>query len=319
MDLDAYFAEHPMHGDTETYLRVPDDFKSGFVALVGRPNSGKSTLLNAVMDGKIAITSKTAQTTRNRIQAVFTRSNFQMILVDTPGLHKPHDMLGEELNASALKALDDVDVVVMMIDSSCPVGKGDIWVARAISNTNAKKICVLSKTDLVTKEQVATQWEAAKNLCDFDAVVALSSVSGYNLDAFIEEASDLLPYGPKWFPDDMKTDQPIEVMVAEFIREKILRSFREEVPHCVGVQTTEMEYDDRKNLYRIFATIFVERESQKAMIIGKQGKSIKSIGVRAREDLEKLLGCRVYLELKAAVKKNWRSDEAQIRKFGYID
>ena len=294
-----------------------DDFKSGFVTLVGRPNAGKSTLLNAIMGKKIAITSDTVQTTRHRFRAVLTRTSFQMIIVDTPGLHKPHDALGDELNTSALKALEDVDVIAMLIDASKPVGSGDEWVAEQVRSLRSKKICVLTKTDLVGDAELCVQREAADKLAKWDAFVALSSVSGKNLDAFVEEVAYLLPPGPKWFPADMETDQPIEVIVAEFIREKILREFNDEVPHAIGVQVEEMRYVKKSDLTRIYAIVYVERESQKGIIIGKGGSAIKQIGTLARADLEQLLGTRVFLDLSVKVKKNWRRDANQIRRFGY--
>lgn len=294
-----------------------DDFKSGFVTLIGRPNAGKSTLLNAIMGKKIAITSDTVQTTRHRFRAVLTRTSFQMIIVDTPGLHKPHDALGDELNTSALKALEDVDVAAMLIDASKPVGSGDEWVAEQVRSLRSKKICVLTKTDLVGDAELCAQRQAANKLAKWDAFVALSSVSGKNLDAFVEEVAYLLPPGPKWFPADMETDQPIEVIVAEFIREKILREFNDEVPHAIGVQVEEMRYVKKSDLTRIYAIVYVERESQKGIIIGKGGSAIKQIGTLARADLEQLLGTRVFLDLSVKVKKNWRRDANQIRRFGY--
>ena len=294
-----------------------EGFKSGFATLVGRPNAGKSTLINTIMGKKIAITSNTAQTTRHRFRAVLTREDFQLILVDTPGLHKPHDALGEELNTSALKALEDVDVIAMLVDASQPIGTGDEWVAKQIERSRAAKILVLSKRDLASDAQLDAQREAAERLGKWDAMVALSSETGKNVDAFVEEAVFFLPEGPKWFPDDMETDQPVEVVVAEFIREKILRTFRDEVPHAIGVRVEEMEYDRKKDLNRIFAVVYVERDSQKGIIIGKKGAAIKRIGTEARADLEQLLGTRVYLDLSVKVKKNWRRDATQIRRFGY--
>lgn len=295
----------------------PEGFRSGFVTLVGRPNSGKSTLLNAIMGKKIAITSNTAQTTRHRFRAVLTRPDFQMIMVDTPGLHKPHDALGEELNTSALKALEDVDVVAMLIDSSKPVGTGDEWVAEQVKRARSKKVLVLSKTDLSTPGQVESQLEAARGLADWDSVVTCSSQTLDGVDGFIDTVVACLPEGPKWFPDDMETDQPIEVVVAEFIREKILRTFKDEVPHAIGVRVEEMKYTRKTNLDSIRAIIYVERDSQKGIIIGKHGAAIKQIGIEAREDLQQLLGTRVYLDLNVKVKKNWRRDATQIRRFGY--
>ena len=295
-----------------------EGFKSGFATLVGRPNAGKSTLLNAIMGKKIAITSNTAQTTRHRFRAVHTTDDMQMIIVDTPGLHKPQDALGEELNTSAIKALEDVDVVAMLIDASKPIGRGDEWVAAQVrAAKGSAKICVLSKTDLASDAEISAQREAAEKLCDWDAMVALSAETGRNVDAFVEEVQFLLPEGPAWFPADMETDQPIEVIVAEFIREKILRTFRDEVPHSIGVTIEHMEYDKKKDLNRILARIYVERDSQKGIIIGKGGSAIKRIGQEAREDLEQLLGTRVYLDLMVKVKKNWRRDATQIRRFGY--
>ncbi len=296
---------------------LQEGFKSGFVTFVGRPNAGKSTLLNAIMGKKIAITSSTAQTTRHRFRAVLTRPEFQMIMVDTPGLHKPHDALGEELNLSACKALEDVDVVAFLVDATQPIGRGDEWVAAQLKQCKAGKICVLSKTDLANDAQISAQREAAERLGTWDAMVALSSKTGKNVEAFVEEVVYLLPEGPAWFPPDMETDQPLEVMVAEFVREKILRSFDDEVPHSIGVRTDEMEYLPKRDLTRIIASVYVERESQKGIIIGKGGAAIKRIGTEARLDLEQLLGTRVYLDLSVKVKKNWRRDATQIRRFGY--
>ncbi len=316
MDLDAYFANNPMGGPTDA---TPEGFKSGFVALVGRPNAGKSTLVNEIVGFKVAITSKTSQTTRQRIRAVVNDDKFQLVLVDTPGLHKPKDVLGEELNDTAVKSLEDVDVIAMMIDASQPVGRGDEWVASQINRSHSPKICVLSKNDLATPEQINEQRIAAEKLADWSAMVSLSSKTRHNLHAFVEECVFLLPEGPRWFPADMQTDQTEEMLVAEFIREKILRTFRDEIPHSVGVKLDLMEYDQKKRLYRIYATVLTERESQKAILIGKGGSAVKRVGMQARDDLEALLGAKVFLDLSVKVKRNWRSDEAQLRAFGYAE
>ena len=292
-------------------------YKSGFVTLIGRPNAGKSTLLNAVIGKKIAITSNTAQTTRHRFRAVKTTDDYQLIIVDTPGLHKPHDALGEELNTSALKALEDVDVIAMLIDSSMPVGTGDEWVANQLKSVKTPKVLVLSKSALVDEAAIREQRAAAESLVQWDAIVICSALEGEGVDDFVQTVTALMPEGPQWFPTDMETDQPIEVVVAEFIREKILRSFRDEIPHAIGVQTEEMHYIRKKDLYNIRAIIYVEHESQKGMIIGKKGTAIKRIGTEARTDLERILGCRVYLDLSVKVRKNWRRDANQIRRFGY--
>lgn len=298
---------------------TPGEVRSGFVALVGRPNAGKSTLTNALVGAKVAITSDTPQTTRHRLRAVIDREDAQVVLVDTPGLHKPHDALGEELNRSALKSLEDVDVVALLIDASKRVGSGDVWVAEHVAKARGvtHRILVITKADLATQEQVETQIEAAKALATWDDVVVLSALDGFNVQGFYEAVVRLLPMGPRWFPRDMPTDQPLEVMIAEFVREKILRSTRHEVPHAVGVQVEELESLPKKDLTRIWAVIYVERDSQKGIIIGKGGELIKRVGTEAREDLERLLGTKVFLELTVKVKKDWRRDASQIRRFGY--
>lgn len=295
----------------------PSTFKSGFVTLIGRPSSGKSTLLNALMGKKLAIASPTAQTTRHRFRAVHTTDDHQMVIVDTPGVHKPHDALGEELNVTALKSLDGIDVVAFLLDASAPFGRGDEWVIKGLSKVKAPKILVLSKIDLVDDAQLDEQRYRAVSLAEWDDVVELSSLTGENLDAFIEAVTDRLPTGPLWFPADMETDQPVEVIVAEFIREKILLNAYDEVPHAVGVVVDEMDFNRRKNMQRIFASIYVERDSQKGIVIGKGGAAIKQVGTQAREDLERLLGCKVFLDLQVKVRKNWRRDLNQIRRFGY--
>ena len=293
-------------------------FRSGFVALVGRPNAGKSTLTNALVGEKIAITSDTPQTTRHRLRAVVDREDAQIVLVDTPGLHKPHDALGEELNRSALKSLEDVDVVAFLIDATQPIGGGDRWVAEHVAKARAgKRILVITKADIATAEQVEKQLNAGRRLGTFDDEVVLSAVAGFNLGGFIETVMRFLPEGPRWFPAGMPTDQSVEVMIAEFVREKILRSTFDEVPHAVGVSIDELEQDEKRDLTRIFATIYVERDSQKGIIVGKGGVMIKQVGTEARVDLERLLGNRVYLDLKVKVKKDWRRDASQIRRFGY--
>ena len=294
-----------------------ESFRSGFVAMIGRPNAGKSTLVNAIVGHKIAITSDTAQTTRHRFNAVLTRPEFQLVMVDTPGLHKPHDALGEELNESAIKGLEGIDAAAFLLDCSKPFGRGDAWVVRQVQASKAKKVLVLTKTDLVDDETVEAQRQAAFEAGKWDSVVALSALTGENVEGFIQAVAELMPEGPMWFPADMDTDQSIEVIVAEFIREKILRSFFDEVPHAVGVAVEEMEYVKKSYLERIYATIYVEHDSQKGIIIGKKGSALKRIGTEARNDLEQFLGSKVFLDLRVKVRKNWRRDLNQIRRFGY--
>jgi GTP-binding protein Era len=298
---------------------MPTVFRSGFVALIGRPNAGKSTLVNAALGRKLLITSQTAQTTRHRFRAILDGEGYQLVLVDTPGIHKPHDLLGEELNSTAAKSIEDVDAIAFVVDSSEPIGKGDEWVAAIIRKSHVPCILVLSKSDLVGPGELAAQEENARQLLDFSDVVALSALEGKNIGAFVEAAVRHLPHGPCWFPPGTGCDQPLEVVIAEFIREKVLRSTFDEVPHSVGVAVTELEYQKKGGLYRIFATLYVERESQKGIIVGKGGQQIKSIGTEARADLEHFLSARVYLDLRVKLRRGWRKDKASIRRFGYGD
>ncbi len=297
MDLDAYFSEHPDMADDA--MDAPEGFRSGFVALVGRPNAGKSTLMNALVGQKVAITSATPQTTRRNVQGVLTLPTCQMVFVDTPGLHKPHDLLGEHLNASASSALHDE------------------WVAAQVAKSDAARVLVLSKRDIATDAQTASQFEAARNLVEWDAVVSLSAKTGYNAKAFIEEVMGFLPEGPLWYPRDATSNVGLETMISEIVREKVLRSFREEVPHSVGVKVDSLE--ERAGLFVAEASIYVERASQKAMLIGAKGASVKRIGMEARADLEDMLKARWHLGLHVKVKKNWRKDETEIQRLGYTE
>lgn len=315
-DLDEMLKAAGIADEAGEYVD-PEVFRSGFVTLVGRPNAGKSTLLNAVMGEKVAITSRTAQTTRHRFRAVYDTDEMQMVMVDTPGLHKPEDALGEELNESALQALEDVDVVAMLIDSSKPIGRGDEWVARQVQQLKCKKILVISKTDLVKKAVIREQIAKADQMGSWDDVVTLSSKQKVGIDDFIDAVYDLLPNGPRWFPKGTGVDLSDEVLIAEFIREKILRHTRDEVPHSVGVQVEQIDRDPQTGFMKVWAVIYVERNSQKGIIIGHGGSMIKQVGSEARQDLERLFDVGVHLDLTVKVKKDWRSDASQIRKFGY--
>ena len=300
-------------------------FRSGFIALVGRPNAGKSTLVNALVGEKVAITSDRAQTTRHRLRAILNSDDAQIILVDTPGLHKPHDALGEEVNRATYKAIEDVDALCFLIDSTQPVGAGDRWIAELLAGAGADipVLAVLTKCDLATPAQIEAQRAAAAELLQLPGgqvpVTELSALTGAGLADFVETLAALLPEGPRWFPEDMTTDQSPETLIAEFIREKALRLTFEEVPHAIGVAIDDLEQTENGKLTRIFATLYVEQESQKGIVVGKGGERIKRIGSEARVDLERLLGTRVFLDLRVKVKKNWRRDAAQIRRFGYGD
>jgi GTP-binding protein Era len=294
-----------------------EEVRSGFVALVGRPNAGKSTLVNALVGSKVAIVSDKPQTTRHRLRAILDTDDAQIVLVDTPGLHKPHDALGEELNRSALMSLHDVDVVCMVVDLSADVGGGDRWVAQHVAATGASKVLVLTKADLPSPRPIEDRMADARALAPFDEVVVLSAKECFNLEGFVAAVSAHLPMGPRFFPRDMTSDQPEEVVIAELVREKVLWHTRDEVPHSVGVVIDDMTYDDAKDTTVIHATIYVERESQQGIIVGTGGSMVKRIGTEAREDLETMLGTKVFLELVVRVRKDWRSDGAMIRRFGY--
>ena len=292
-------------------------FTSGFVALVGRPNAGKSTLLNAVMGEKLAITSPVAQTTRRRMRAVVNTDHSQLVIIDTPGLHKPKDALGSELNKSALGELADADVVAFLVDATKPVGTGDAWVANHVARADAGyKLLVLTKADVAKPDQVAAQLEAARALCDFDDELVVSATEGFNVDAFVELVSAHLPEGPRWFPEDMDVDASPEELVAEFVREKLFLHLRQELPHSVGVICDDIDFTDDEHA-TIAATILVEREGQKGIVVGRGGQMIKQVGIEARRDIERLLGCKVFLDLTVRVCPAWRRDARQIRRLGY--
>jgi len=295
----------------------PDAVRSGFVAVVGRPNAGKSTLVNALVGVKVAITSEMPQTTRHRLRAVIDRDDAQVVLVDTPGIHKPVDALGEEVNRSSMLALADVDVIALCVDATAAVGPGDRWIAQRVFGRDTPCVLVITKADAARDGMVENQLAAGRALGQFADEVVLSAMSGFNLEGFVSAVVRLLPLGPRFFPRDMRTDQSTEVMLAELVREKVLRHTRDEVPHAVGVALDELRYDERRALHTVRSTVYVERDSQKGIIIGKGGEMVRLIGTEARGDLERLLGGKVYLDLRVKVKKDWRRDSSQIKRFGY--
>ena len=304
-----------MSDPSETSGEKP--FKSGFVALVGRPNVGKSTLVNACMGEKVAITSPVAQTTRRRMRAVVNTPDSQLVIIDTPGLHKPKDALGKELNQTALAELADADVVAFLVDATMPVGTGDAWVAKHVDSADAGfKLLVITKADIAKPGQVEAQLEAARALAAFDDELVLSATENFNVDAFLDIVSAHLPEGPRWFPEDMDTDATPEDLVAEFVREKLFLNLRQEVPHSIGVRCDDIEYADDGHA-SITATILVEREGQKGIVVGHGGAMVKKVGIEARRDIERLLGCKVYLDLSVRVQPQWRRDANEIRRLGY--
>ena len=301
---------------TDATQEIP--FRSGFVALVGRPSVGKSTLLNACLGEKVAITSPVAQTTRRRLRGVVNTEHAQLVLVDTPGIHKPKDALGKELNRVALGELADVDAVAFLIDATKPVGRGDQWVANHVEASEALyKLLVVTKADIATPEQVEAQLQAARALAHFDDELVLSAKEDFNVDRFIRLVAEHLPEGPQWFPDDMDIDATPEELVSEFVREKVLMHMRQEIPHSVGVVCDDISWSKGAHA-SVVATVLVERESQKGMVIGKGGRMIRRIGSEARRDIERLLGAKsVYLDLSVRVQPEWRRDANEIRRLGY--
>ncbi|WP_297034500.1 GTPase Era [uncultured Enorma sp.] len=311
-ELDAFVDEDE---NGEIAPAAQSGFKSGFVALVGRPNAGKSTLMNACMGRKMAITSPVAQTTRRRMLGVVRTDDAQIVFVDTPGLHKPQDSLGSELNKSALAEFKDVDVLCFLIDASKPIGRGDAWVAERVAKAPTKRVLVLTKADLASPENVMKQIAAARELFTFDDEIVLSATENFNVDSFIALVSNYLPEGPMWFPEGVDTDASDEMIVSEFVREKLLLRTREEVPHSIGVMCDSIER--RRGTLIVHATIYVERDGQKGIIIGKRGEMLKHVGIDARRDLERIFGCKVFLELDVRVKSRWREDAREIRRLGY--
>lgn len=308
-----------MSRDDHTPMHCPSSqeaFRSGFVALVGRPNVGKSTLLNACYGAKIAITSDVAQTTRRRMRAIVNTATSQLVIVDTPGLHKPKDALGKELNRAALAELADMDVVALLIDATKPVGRGDEWVAGRVEASAAPfKLLVVTKADIAGPEMVASQLERASRLTRFDDSLVVSAREGFNVDTFLAIVSEHLPRGPRWFPDGMDVDLTDEELVAEFVREKALLNLRQELPHSVGVTCDEISWA-KDGHASVAATVIVEREGQKGIVIGRGGSMIKRIGTEARRDVERLLGASCFLDLRVQVRPGWRRDRSEIRRMG---
>ena len=289
--------------------------KSGFIGLVGRPNVGKSTLLNAIIGHKVAITSDKPQTTRNVIQGIRTDEDSQMVFVDTPGIHKPKNKLGRILNKEAYYSLEDVDVVLFLVDITEPLGKGDMFVIDVLKKVEVPVILVINKIDKLPKEEILKKIDQYKDLYNFDEIVPISARKMDNVDRLITVLKSKLTDNIKYYDEDMYTDKPVNFMVSELIREKILELTFEEVPHSVSVITDSMEYG--RDSVNIKATIVVDRENLKRILVGKNGTMIKEIGTRARMDIEPFLGKKVYLELFVKVIPKWRDREKFLNEIGY--
>lgn len=294
------------------------EHKSGFVSIIGRPNVGKSTFMNRVIGHKIAIMSDKTQTTRNKIQGVMTREDAQIIFLDTPGIHKPKHKLGDYMMRVAKNTLSEIDAIMFMVNVNEDIGRGDEYIMEMLKNVKTPVFLVLNKIDLVHPDALMPKIEKYKTYMDFTEIVPISALEGLNVDHFIDVLKDYLPEGPKYYPDDQISDHPEQFVVGEIIREKILHLTSEEIPHAIGVNVDRMIKESEERV-RIEATIFVERDSQKGIVIGKGGKKLKEVGKRARRDIEMLLGSKVYLELWVKVQKDWRNKVNFIRQMGYVE
>ena len=296
---------------------MENNYKSGFAALIGRPNVGKSTLMNRLIGQTIAITSNKPQTTRNRIQTVYTDEEGQIIFLDTPGIHKAKNKLGEYMVSVAESTLRDVDVILWLVEASDYIGAGEQHIAECLRKVDTPVILVINKIDKVKKEEILGFIDAYKDICDFAEIIPLSALKGENTENLIPLIFKYMEDGPQYYDEDTVTDQPERQIAAELIREKALRKLDDEIPHGIAVAIDIMKERPRGNIMDIDATIICERDSHKGIIIGKQGSMLKAIGTDARKDIEAMLGMKVNLKLWVKVKKNWRDSDFLIKNFGY--
>ena len=292
------------------------NFKSGFVAVVGRPNVGKSTLINSLIGQKVLIMSDKPQTTRNKIMCVLTQEDGQILFVDTPGIHKPKHKLGELMVQTAQSTLKEVDVVLMVADGTASFGSGEEYIIEQLRAVRTPVILAINKIDMLSKEAIFPIIRQYQERFDFQAIVPISALEHIQLEALVEEIKTHLEPGPQYYPEDMITDQPERLVIAEMIREKVLHLTREEIPHAIAVEIEEIKTRPNEDLY-VRAVIYVERESQKGIGIGAKGGLLKEIGRLAREDVQGLLGSKVYLDLWVKVKKDWRNRDMMLRTLGY--
>ena len=291
-------------------------FRSGFVAVVGRPNTGKSTLVNALVGRKVAIVSDKPQTTRRDVRAVLTTDAYQVVFTDTPGFHKPRTLLGTRLNDLVGEATQGVDAIVQVVDAKAGVGTGDAYVfERQVGGFPGPKFCAVNKLDLIRNRQEVPQLEAAAALGTWDEVVPVSAKTGRGVRVLLDLIAERLPEGPAYYPTDEVTDQPLEVRVAEIVREKALAVTRQEVPHSIAVVVEELERED--SITKVHAALIVERESQKGIVIGKGGETLKTIGSRARQEMEFVLATKVFLDLRVKVLKEWQRDPKALQRLGF--
>lgn len=291
-------------------------FRSGFVAIIGRPNVGKSTLMNQVIGQKIAIMSDKPQTTRNKIHGVYTTDDYQIVFLDTPGIHKPQSKLGDYMMKVAESTLNEVEAILFLVDVAEGLGGGDRFIIERLKRVKTPVILVLNKIDQVQPEQLLPIIASYKDLYEFAQIVPVSALNGNNVNTLLEQTSNYLPEGPQYYPADQVTDHPEQFVCAELIREKILHLTREEIPHSIAVSIEDMRVEEN-GVVHISAVIYVERDSQKGIIIGKRGALLKEIGQKARGDIETLLGSKTFLELWVKVKKDWRNQERVLKDLGF--
>ena len=292
-------------------------YKSGFVTVIGRPNVGKSTLLNRVIGEKISIISDKPQTTRNKIQMVYTEDDSQIIFLDTPGMQTPKNILGEYMLRISKSTLEEVDVVTFMVDESLQIGRLDSYIIEQLKDVSTPIVLLINKIDKLTKEEIDSLIEKFKNMDMFHDVIGISALNNDNIEEYINAIKKIIPEGPQYFPDDMITDQPERFIVSEIIREKALINLEEEIPHGIYVSIDKIKKREGKELIDVFANLYCEKESHKGMVIGKNGSMLKKIGQEAREDIEKLLGSKVNLQIWVKVEKNWREKANKVKYFGY--
>jgi GTP-binding protein Era len=292
-------------------------YKSGFISIIGRPNVGKSTFLNRVIGQKIAIMSDKPKTTRNKVQGVLTMNDTQMIFIDTPGIHKPKHKLGDFMMKVAQNTLKEVDLVLFMVNAAEGFGRGEEFILEKFHSIQTPVFLVINKIDQVHPDELLPIIESYKEKYPFKEVVPISALEGNNIERLLEQIKSYLPEGPQYYPADQVTDHPERFIITEFIREKALHLTREEIPHSLAVVLDKIEREKGKDIIHVMATVIVERDSQKGIIIGKQGSMLKEIGKRARVDIENLLGSKVYLELWVKVQKDWRNKVSQLRDFGF--
>ncbi len=290
-------------------------FKSGFITIVGRPNVGKSTFLNQAIGEKVSIISDKIQTTRNRIQGILTSEDSQIVFIDTPGVHKPKHRLGDYMVDVSMRTLHDADVVLFFINANEGYGKGDQFIIDRLKTLDQPIYLVINKVDLINPDDLFPLIDQYKDKCEFEEIIPISALNGNNVQQLLDMVKQHLPEGPKYFDDEQYTDHSMRFMVSELIREKVLHHTEEEIPHSINVLVESMKEDDGKTL--INATIVVERDSQKGIVIGKQGKMLKKIGSEARKDIEALIDDKIFLELWVKVQKDWRNKEAMLKQYGF--